>query len=57
MKRAWAFNAAFDVFPIDIDAASRETAPQTVHDPSEQEFISALVVKKQNEIKNRKKDS
>lgn len=53
LKHAWDFEAAFDVRPINVNAAKRGASTQAVHDPIEKNFTDALVTKKFDEIKNR----
>lgn len=55
LKRAWDFDAAFDVQPISVNAAPRSMLPQQEHDPLEKKFTDKLIAKKLNEIENRKK--
>ena len=57
LKRAWIFDAAFDVRPVMVTTSAREeqSTPETA--PEQQQFINTLIAKKLNEIKDSSQDS
>lgn len=57
LKRAWIFDAAFDIRPITVAATIRENLPITETDPEQQEFLNTLIAKKLHEFKDSTPDS
>lgn len=56
-RRAWIFESAFDVRPIEIDAAARPQTISAAKDEAETNFVNGLVKKKIDEITNSTADA